>query len=209
MIYLHGFASGPGSTKGQYFLERLAAAGIQLEIPDLTGGDFEHTTITRQLDAVQQLLQSCEEDVCLIGSSLGGWLATLIAEEFSCVTRMVLIAPAFRFVSRQSRIFGEAALAEWKRRGYLPVYHYGTRSTRQLHYHFLEDARKYESIVPRRNIPTLVFHGIYDESVPYSLSVDYLKTNPQARIVLLASDHGMTDQLEVMWEMMVAFLNLR
>ena len=35
LAYLHGFASGPGSTKAQFFRAELAALGATLEIPDL------------------------------------------------------------------------------------------------------------------------------------------------------------------------------
>ena len=45
-IYLHGFASGPGSTKARFFRDRFAEAGRELRVPDLAAGDFEHLTIT-------------------------------------------------------------------------------------------------------------------------------------------------------------------
>ena len=207
-IYLHGFASGRGSTKGRYFRRKFQEIGKDLELTDLTENDFEHTTLSRQLSLVKHLLKGCTEDVCMIGSSLGGWLAALLAEDIQQVCRLVLLAPAFGFVGRQSQILGPARLKEWKQRGVLPVYHYGTRRTQQLHYAFYEDALKHEQRVVRRRLPALVFHGIFDESVPYSLSVEYLKRNPQARVVLLAADHSLIDQLEGIWDMMVAFLHL-
>jgi len=46
--YLHGFASGPGSTKAQFFRARIAEHGIALEIPDLAP-DFAHMTVTGML----------------------------------------------------------------------------------------------------------------------------------------------------------------
>jgi len=36
LIYLHGFASGPGSHKAQLFRRRFAERGVRLEVPDLT-----------------------------------------------------------------------------------------------------------------------------------------------------------------------------
>jgi len=52
IIYLHGFASGPGSKKARYFTERLAECGVALEVPDLAEEDFENLTITGQLQVV-------------------------------------------------------------------------------------------------------------------------------------------------------------
>jgi predicted esterase YcpF (UPF0227 family) len=52
-IYLHGFASGPGSHKAQFFRERFADYGIELQIPDLAAGDFSGLTISGQLRVVE------------------------------------------------------------------------------------------------------------------------------------------------------------
>ena len=47
LAYLHGFASGPGSTKARFFRAELAALGATLEIPDLAP-DFTHMTRTAE-----------------------------------------------------------------------------------------------------------------------------------------------------------------
>ena len=64
--YLHGFASGPGSTKAQFFRSRIAEHGIALEIPDLAP-DFTHMTVTGMLAMVEAILEigraSCRERV--------------------------------------------------------------------------------------------------------------------------------------------------
>ncbi len=71
VIYLHGFASGPGSRKAQLFLRRFAERGVSLEIPDLAAGDFEHLTISGQLAVIETVARG--EAVSLMGSSLGGY----------------------------------------------------------------------------------------------------------------------------------------
>ena len=45
LIYLHGFASGPQSTKAQFFRRRFEELGIAMQIPDLSEGNFEGLTI--------------------------------------------------------------------------------------------------------------------------------------------------------------------
>jgi predicted esterase YcpF (UPF0227 family) len=97
-IYLHGFASSPNSTKAKYILERFAQNQIKLEIPDLNCDDFYHLTITRQLEQVALLLEQ-KKDVTIIGSSLGGLTAAYIAEKYLQIKRLVLLAPAFGFLS--------------------------------------------------------------------------------------------------------------
>ena len=49
IVYLHGFASGPASSKARYFKEHLETAGARVDVPDLAAGDFEHLTISGQI----------------------------------------------------------------------------------------------------------------------------------------------------------------
>ncbi|HUE31238.1 MAG TPA: YqiA/YcfP family alpha/beta fold hydrolase, partial [Verrucomicrobiae bacterium] len=95
LSYLHGFASGPGSTKAQFFRARLAEHGVALEIPDLAP-DFTHMTVTGMLATVEAIL--ARGPVVLLGSSLGGYLAALAAARRpDHVPGLVLFAPAFGF----------------------------------------------------------------------------------------------------------------
>ena len=123
LVYLHGFASSPASTKAQFFRARLAEAGAALEIPDLAP-DFTHMTVTSQLAIVEALLTS--DDTILLGSSLGGYLATLVAARHPTRVRgLVLFAPAFGFAQRWEERIGPAALARWRAAGTAPCFHYG------------------------------------------------------------------------------------
>lgn len=77
ILYLHGFASGPSSTKARYFQRCFEQAGASVIAPNLAEGDFEHLTITRQLAVVERA--AANRPVALIGSSMGGYLAGLYA----------------------------------------------------------------------------------------------------------------------------------
>ena len=48
-VYLHGFASSPGSRKARFFEERFQELGIGLEIPDLAEGNFRNLTLSAQV----------------------------------------------------------------------------------------------------------------------------------------------------------------
>ncbi len=117
-VYLHGFASGPSSSKALFFRERLAETGRELLIPELDGGDFENLTISGQLSIVEDTVRG--RDVVLIGSSMGGYLAGLYAATHANVSRMLLLAPAFGFTERWPSSLGETQAAEWKATGRLP-----------------------------------------------------------------------------------------
>ena len=80
-IYLHGFASSPASKKATVFRKIFLEMGIPLDIPDLEGGDFKNMTLTRQMNILKQCLDRRKNtDTCLIGSSMGGYLAALAAQ---------------------------------------------------------------------------------------------------------------------------------
>ena len=112
LAYLHGFASGPGSTKAQFFRARFAAAGRELLVPDLAP-DFTHLTVTSMLAIVEPLL--AREPAVLRGSSLGGYLATLVAARHPDRVRgLVLFAPAFAFAARVAASLTPAALERWR-----------------------------------------------------------------------------------------------
>src|SRR5271154_694422 len=120
ILYLHGFASGPASKKARYFSQRLAECGVTLEVPDLAEGDFENLTVTRQLSVVERVC--AKQPVFLMGSSLGGYLAALYAARHPEVEKLVLLAPAFSFVTRWPEGLGESKMEEWKHTGSMQVF---------------------------------------------------------------------------------------
>ncbi|MBZ5592380.1 MAG: alpha/beta fold hydrolase [Acidobacteriia bacterium] len=196
IIYLHGFASGPASKKAAFFRERM----LSLEVPDLAAGDFENLTISGQLELIGDLAGG--EQISLIGSSLGGYLAALYAARHPEAARLVLMAPAFGFARR----WAAAPEAEnWRKAGFLDVYHYGEKRNRRLSYAFIEDAFRYEDF-PDFKQPALVFHGIRDDVVPARFSSEFAATHPNARLHLLDSDHELIDVLEIIWQGAESFL---
>jgi pimeloyl-ACP methyl ester carboxylesterase len=204
LAYLHGFASGPGSTKAQFFRARLADVGATLEIPDLAP-DFTHMTVTGMLAIVDDLL--ARGPAVLLGSSLGGYLATLVAARAPARVRgLVLFAPAFAFADRWEARVGPTAMAAWRRRGTAPVFHYGRNQEEPLSIALLDDARRYPE-EPAVSCPTLVFAGRRDDAVPLPLVEHFAHAAPGRELVVFDSGHELTDVLEPMWERTLVFLN--
>jgi pimeloyl-ACP methyl ester carboxylesterase len=186
-LYIHGFASGPRSRKAQTFQQALAARGIDLEVPALDEGDFEHLTISGQLAVITRWLNG--EPARLIGSSMGGYLAALYAAAHPEISRLVLLAPAFGFAARwRERIAGETP-------DYLEVFHYAAGAMRRVHYGLIEDALGYPG-KPDFVQPARIFHGIHDDVVPVGDSRDFCAAHPNARLTELDSDHELLNVLE-------------
>jgi len=204
LVYLHGFASGPGSTKAQFFRARLAELGMALEIPDLAP-DFTHLTITGMLEIVDASLAAAPR--VLLGSSLGGYLAALAAErQPERVCGLVLFAPAFGFVARWEAHIGPAAVAGWRAAGVAPVHHYGREREEPLSIALLDDGRRHPA-EPDPPVQTLVFAGRRDDAVPLAAVEHFAAARPARReLVVFDSGHELTDVLEPMWERTRSFL---
>jgi hypothetical protein len=214
VVYLHGFASGPQSSKAQFFRRKFAEQGVAVEIPRLDEGEFERLTITRQLDVVHRAVERSladggkKEPVMLMGSSLGGYLAASYASRHpQSVERLVLMAPAFQFPNRLGERFSREEMAEWKRSGSRPFFHFGDKVTRLLGYQFVEDAARYQG-EPEFGQPCLILHGTGDTVVPPEISKDFAARHPNVTLRLLPSGHELTDMADQLWEETVRFQNL-
>ncbi|HEY9734692.1 MAG TPA: YqiA/YcfP family alpha/beta fold hydrolase [Trichocoleus sp.] len=206
-LYLHGFASGPQSLKAQTLQKHFQTLGLPLAVPDLNQGDFTHLTLSRQLAQVGQLIESQPGSVTLIGSSFGGLTAAWLAERLPQVERLVLMAPAFRFLQQWlPRLGGQGQ--QWQETGLLPVYHYSEQRSIPLHYGFITDAQQYDDAQLQRPVPTLILHGRQDEVISIQASRDYVATRPWATLTELESDHALADVQPEIWTAIQAFLGL-
>jgi hypothetical protein len=202
VVYLHGFASGPGSKKAQYFRRRFAETGVDLEIPDLAV-DFENLTVTGQLEVLSR--QVGGDAVHLIGSSLGGYLAALYAARHRETRSAVLLAPAFCFPRRWRQNLGDEKFREWERTGYLPVFHYAEQAERRVSFELIRDGSRYEDY-PDVTQPCLVFHGVHDDTVPVEYSRTFAEGRRNVELHAVNSDHELIHVLEPMWQRVREFI---
>jgi uncharacterized protein len=210
VLYLHGFASSPRSTKVAYFTQRFREHDIDLRCPDLNEPAFATMTLTRMLEQVQRELDAhAASDTTLIGSSLGGTLAVMAASRFrSKVQRLVLMAPAVMFAKAGHHLLPPERIDEWRRRGALPFFHYADGAERDLNFEFYEDSLRYDAFEAAFEQPTLIFQGVRDASVDYRTVEAFAKARPNVTLSLLDDDHQLIASLPRMWSDMRAFLEL-
>jgi len=210
VVYLHGFASGPLSTKAQFFKSKFADIGIPCEIPQLDEGDFQSMTITGQLRVIDRAVgrEFVTPPVTLMGSSLGGYLAALYAARHTNIARLVLLAPAFQFPTRWRSRFSSEEFAQWKAVGSRSFYHYAYKADRPLGYQFVEDAVQYED-EPEFCQPALVVHGLHDDVVPVEASRSFARTRPNVELRIIESGHELTDSLDRLWYETAVFLGFQ
>lgn len=90
ILYIHGFLSAPQSFKARLIAARLAELGLPdaFACPKLVGDPAEIVA------TIERAVRTAAAEPALIGSSLGGFYATHVAERFGL--RTVLLNPAVR-----------------------------------------------------------------------------------------------------------------
>lgn len=188
--YLHGFASSPRSKKASILAGVFDALGRSLEVPDLNQPSFGALTLSAQLAAVDALVARRPDLTTwrLVGSSMGGWVATRWAELHPArVDRLVLLCPGFDMLTRWPTLVGPTAMARWEAAGALPFPDASGRPT-PVHWGFIADAAVLPP-TPAAPCPTVIVHGRADATVPVETSRAYVAAHPLARLVEVDDDH--------------------
>lgn len=184
--YLHGFASGPLSRKGQLLARRFAERGLSLELPDLNRPSFAALSPAAALAEVDRF--AAEGRWCFVGSSFGGWIAARWAEQHpERVERLVLLCPGFDLASRWPVLFGADRMAEWEREGALELAD-GAGQLVPVHFGFYVESAALPQW-PEVPCETLIVHGTRDEVVPVESSRRYAAARPHVTLVEVDDDH--------------------
>ena len=203
-IYLHGFASGPGSNKAKAFKKRFDALGISIHVPDLQQGDFKNLTLTGQIELVQGIIdKNKDKSFALIGSSMGGYLASLIAQTRESVKALFLMAPGFNFLNRWRKKLDISKTTD----ELIPVFHYRYNKEVRLNTYLFRDAETWESLPLDRKIPTFIVHGLHDETIDIEESRNFVRKKSFCSLKELDSDHGLLSCIDSIIEDSLGFFN--
>lgn len=182
ILYLHGFRSSPQSFKARMIAARLGALGWRdrYQCPQLPASPREAVALALSIASGVPA-----EELTLIGSSLGGYYATWLAERFGC--RAVLLNPAVQ-PSREleSRI------------GVTTAYHSDERFEFKREY--IDELKAYavEAITLPQRYFLVAATG--DELLDWQ---EMVRHYPQARHrIINGSDHGLSDFADYMDEVL-------
>ncbi|NDJ52788.1 MAG: alpha/beta fold hydrolase [Chloroflexi bacterium] len=214
VIYLHGFASSPGSTKANWLKEALQPYDVHYLIPDLNAPDFSHLTLTGALvQAAEAIESSAAGAVHLIGSSMGGMVALHTIDRYPAarerVSSLLCLAPGFDLSARWDDLVPAEAMQRWRATGWLPFFNHATQKEEPLHYKFYEDAESHDSSQVQFDQPMLIIHGQHDETVPPQVSTVFAQGRDNVTVKLVDSDHTLTDQLDFIRDEAIRFFALK
>jgi predicted esterase YcpF (UPF0227 family) len=165
LYYLHGYQSSPSSEKGTLLKENLHAIPITYR-----DGAPEDLVISECLSRISDVIKK-DQQVVLIGSSLGGFLAAATALTHPNVTQLILLNPAI--IPPRTDL----------------------NTVPGMPYRILEemmDPRLFEQRIPAS---ITILRGTHDDVVPDDWVIYFAKAQ-QATIQLYNDDHRFSKNLQ-------------
>ncbi|GAB5374102.1 MAG: alpha/beta hydrolase [Acuticoccus sp.] len=203
VLWLGGFRSDMEGGKATALAEWGAARGRRIVRFDYrghgaSGGAFEDFAISDWLADAQAVHGTlCEPGTVAVGSSMGGWIALLMAQRLLAAGTplggLVLIAPAADFTERLMwPQFDEAARATIVREGkvMLPS-EYG--EPYPITHRLIEDGRHhllYGDTPIKTGCPVHILQGVLDEAVPHTHVLELVDRLAQDDVVLTLIKDG-------------------
>ena len=214
LLYIHGFASvrtGDKATALETECERRGWTFAAFEfrghgassgtLRDLRGG-----TLLEDLDRIRDYLaERGVQRIFPVGSSMGGWATAWFALRHpETVPAAAFIAPAFEFVRGSWRRLPEAERLAFQQRRRLAVVNFGRNDQPdELDYALVEQADQFlaEDLARRWSTPSLIFHSLRDDAVPYQDCVNLLARTSYPEIELrlfTGGDHRQPTTVDAM-----------
>jgi hypothetical protein len=187
-LYLHGFASGPRSTKGVKLSEHFASRGVSMQRLDLRVPSLERLSFAAMMGVTVDALGDARDRAVVFGSSLGGLTAARVAEREARVCALVLLAPAFR----------NAEWRAWETSGFLAIHDYAEDRPARVCFDFIRELATLDAAGdgwPDVRVPTLIVHGSRDDTVDPQLSRDFARGKSWVRLVEVDDGHELTQSL--------------
>ncbi|WP_026781890.1 alpha/beta hydrolase [Pleomorphomonas koreensis] len=210
VVWLGGFRSDMTGAKAEAVAAWGRAHGRKVVRFDYSGhgasgGDFEHGRIGRWLAEAQAVIAAeAGADFLLVGSSMGGWMALLLARERPAGLRgLALVAPAPDFTEK---LFYPALPAEARARvdagGTIDIPgEYGSPDYRLAADFFRDGARHNLLDGPLRlGVPVIILQGMADASVPHAHArriVDRLVDDDVVLTLVKDGDHRLSRPADI------------
>src|SRR5262249_54037488 len=188
VVYVHGLGSVRHGEKSLALEAACARRGWTFVALDFRGHggstgtllDLRGSHLLADLDLVRtHLAGRGVQRLCLVGSSMGGWASAWFAvRRPPAVAACVLIAPAWRFPTGIWSRLSEAERQQWRATGRLRLRNEWMDT--ELGYGLVEeqDLFPFETLTQSWAKPLLLFHGMRDDVVPYTLSLEFAVQTP-------------------------------
>ena len=205
-LYMHGFASSPGSRKAVALADHFAARGVDMTRLDGRVPSFERWKLSAMIDVIRAAIGEEQDRAVVFGSSLGGLAAARAAEQDGRICALVLMAPAFRIADRWPARIGEQAFRDWEASGWLEVHDHASGQPARMHFDFIRDVQEVDVGWPDVRVPTLIIHGSRDDVVDPALSRTWAAGKRHVHLIEVDDEHELAASIPFIIERSEKFL---
>lgn len=177
VLMIHGFAGG---TYDEEFLANYLEKDIEFDVYTYTLPGHSHILnnkstakdwIQASEDMVEMLLKNGYREIYVIGHSMGGVIATYLAGKYRQITKVVLIAPAFRYLNFEDNKINLVDLIKQTpeilgQYGKDEVLSRLTKLPFSTTKEFIKLVEEYQNTPEQVTVPTLIMQGTEDKVVP-------------------------------------------
>jgi len=172
ILFITGFLSKRWGNKSKALAQWCAEQGWAFCCYDVRGfGDSDGTFTDYCLSdwiadarSVISILTKSPDPLTIVGNSLGGWIAWLMAQEFDQVDRLMLIAPAFNMMGVRAKTIAPERRQDWHSAGWMPWDDDPIHRAWPLSWRWVEESEAYwaSSFDQVRRVKTVILHGTED-----------------------------------------------
>ena len=208
VLFITGFLSKRWGNKSKALAQWCAESGWGFCCYDVRGfgdseGKFTDYTLSDWIaDAgtVVSVLKKSPVPLTIVGNSLGGWIAWLMAQQHEHIERLILIAPAFNMMGVRAKTIAPERRHDWHRAGWMPWDDDPLHRDWPLSWKWVEESEAYwaSSFDHLRHVRTTILHGTGDTVILPDGSREFvnllLRRDPTYPIELrvLSGDHRLS-----------------
>jgi pimeloyl-ACP methyl ester carboxylesterase len=174
ILFITGFLSKRWGNKSKALAQWCEEKGWGFCCYDVRGfGDSEGTftdyTLSDWIQDARAVISTLTAGLPLtiVGNSLGGWIAWLMAQEYPVVEKLILVAPAFNMMGVRARSISEARQHAWHTAGWMPWDDEPAHRDFPLAWKWVDESEAYwhTSFDRIRPVSTAILHGRQDSVI--------------------------------------------
>lgn len=171
ILFITGFLSKRWGNKSKALVQWCEEKGWGFCCYDVRGfgdseGRFTDYTLSDWIADARLVLNMLKDGppVTIVGNSLGGWIAWLMAQEYPAVEQLVLIAPAFNMMGLRAQSIEPERCHEWHRAGWMSWDDEPAHRDFPLAWKWVEESEALwrTSFDRLRPVKTTILHGLQD-----------------------------------------------
>jgi pimeloyl-ACP methyl ester carboxylesterase len=207
VLFITGFLSKRWGNKSKALAQWCQEQGWGYCCYDVRGfGDSEGTftdyTLSDWIEDARAVVKSLGQQTptTIVGNSLGSWIGWLMAQEFSTIEELILIAPAFNMMGERAKQISDERRHAWHTAGWMPWDDDALHKDWPLSWKWVEESEEHwgRTFSQLCRLKTTIFHGLQDTVVSpagsWRFVEEVLRRDPGFPIELLfkTGDHRLS-----------------